>query len=66
MFDFLIGLGVLGVIIGVLIIVFVPLILTIIVGINLANYFGFTGFAWWTFVILFYLIVGCILSKSSK
>ena len=66
MFDFLLGLGIIGVILLILILLLVPFIITVLVGIGFANFFGFTGFTWWAFVILFYLLVGTILTKCSK
>lgn len=51
-----------GVILFVLIcIILLPVILTLIVGMAFANYFGFTGLTWWAFMILFYLIVSAII-----
>lgn len=57
----LLNLGILGIILLIIIVVFLPLILTIIVGVAFANMLGFTGIYWWAFVILFYLVVGSIL-----
>lgn len=57
----LLNLGIIGVILLIIIALFLPLILTIIVGVAFANQLGFTGIYWWAFVILFYLIVSAIL-----
>ena len=53
--------GALGILLVIVLLVFLPLILTIIVGIAFANMFGFTGITWWAFIILFYLIICTIL-----
>lgn len=66
MFDFLIGLGVIGLILSIVIILILPFIFTVVVGVALANLLGFTGFTWWAFVILFYLVIGSILGAYSK
>lgn len=61
MLGLLEGLGILGIILLIILILLIPFIVTIIVGIGLANLLGFTGIFWWAFVILFYLIVAAIL-----
>lgn len=53
--ELLIGIGVIG------IILFIPLICTIILGTYFATRLGLTGLVWWAFVILFYLIIMGIL-----
>ena len=45
----------------IILIFLVPFIVTIIVGIGLANFMGFTGVFWWAFVILFYIVIASIL-----
>lgn len=66
MFDFLEGLGVIGVLLTIIILLFFPLVITVVVGIALANMLGFTGAVWWCFVILFYLVIGSILSSRAS
>lgn len=61
MLGLLEGAGILGVIIFIILLLFVPLIVTILVGIGFANLLGFTGIFWWAFVVLFYLIISTIL-----
>jgi len=61
--DFLLALGIMT--LSLIICIFSTLI-TIIVGISLANYLGLTGIVWWSFVILFWMIVTSILRYSSK
>lgn len=61
MLGLLEGLGIMGIILLVMLVLLVPFIVTIIVGIGIANWFGFTGIYWWAFVILFYIIIGAIL-----
>jgi len=61
--DFLLALGIMT--LSLIICIFSTLI-TIIVGIRLANYLGLTGIVWWSFVILFWMIVTSILRYNSK
>lgn len=56
------SMGLIGIIILLILILLIPFIVTILVGIGFANYFGFTGILWWSFVILFYLIISAILT----
>lgn len=63
MLDFLMGLGVIGLLVAILLI---PLVVTIIVGVAIANLLGFTGIVWWAFVILFYIVVSSIIGMSTK
>ena len=50
-----------NIILLIILIFLVPFIVTIIVGIGLANLMGFTGVFWWAFVILFYIVIASIL-----
>lgn len=59
--ELLLGLGLIGVILLLLIICFIPLICTIILGTYFATALGLTGIVWWAFVIIFYLIIAGIL-----
>lgn len=56
-----IGFGVSAIILALLIILLLPLICTIILGTYFATQLGLTGIVWWSFVILFYLIIAGIL-----
>lgn len=58
--------GIITLITFIILIILIPLIATIIIGITIANYLGLTGIVWWAFIILFYLIVSAILSKSNN
>lgn len=62
--DLLTGLGVIGVILLVILLLFLPLILTGIVGVAIANLLGFNGIVWWAFIILFYIVIGAITSRG--
>lgn len=62
----LLDLGIIGIVLLILIAIFLPLILTILVGIAFANMFGFIGIYWWSFVILFYIIICAILGALGK
>lgn len=55
--EILLGLGIIGFIILVLTVALLPLICTIIIGTWLATTLGLTGIVWWSFVILFYIIL---------
>ena len=59
--EILLGLGIIGLIIFVLIVALLPLVCTIIIGTWLATTLGLTGIIWWSFVILFYIILMGIL-----
>ena len=61
MLGLLENLGIMGIILLMILIFLVPFIVTIIVGIGLANLMGFTGVFWWAFVILFYIVIASIL-----
>lgn len=57
----LLELGMAGLFLFIILALLIPFIVTIIVGIGLANLLGFTGIFWWAFVILFYIIIMAIL-----
>lgn len=61
MFD---GLGIFAVLFFISILIFLPLFVTVVAGVCVANLLGFTGVTWWCFVILFYLVVTAIISKA--
>ena len=65
MLGLLEGLGFLTISIIILIILFIPLICTFILGTYFATRLGLTGLVWWAFVILFYLIIVGILGAIS-
>ena len=66
MFDFLIGLGAIGIILLIIILILLPFIATIIVGAAIANMLGFTGIVWWCFMIIFYLVTTAIIRSATK
>lgn len=53
--------GAMGFILLVILIIFIPLICTIILGITFANMLGLTGITWWAFIVIFYLVLMGIL-----
>lgn len=61
MLGFLGNLGIMGIVLLIILIFLIPFIVTIIVGVGLANLIGFTGIFWWAFVILFYIVIASIL-----
>lgn len=60
--ELLEGLGIMSALLFVVILLILPLVITIIVGVALANMLGFTGIVWWAFVILFYITITAILN----
>ena len=59
--EILLGLGIIGFVILVLVVALLPLICTIVIGTYIASSLGLTGIVWWSFVILFYIILMGIL-----
>lgn len=55
--ELLVGIGVIGIILFILILAILPFICTIVLGTYLATILGLTGIVWWSFVILFYLLI---------
>lgn len=55
--ELLIGIGVMGVILFILVLALLPFVCTIVLGTYLATTLGLTGIVWWSFVILFYLLI---------
>ena len=55
--EFLLGIGVIGLVLFICILILLPLLCTIILGTYFATVLGLTGLVWWAFVILFYLII---------
>lgn len=43
------------------VILIVPLILTAVIGVSLADYMGLERFEWWVVVVLFYLTISSLL-----
>ena len=58
--------GMIGLILLIILALLIPIFITIIVGIAFANKLGFTGITWWAFIILFYLVIGAILTYLGK
>lgn len=58
--------GIMGILIFILLVILIPFIATIILGIAIANMIGFTGWVWWSFLIVFYLFVSAVLSRLNK
>lgn len=55
--EIILGLGFIGFVLFVLIIALLPLICTLVLGTYIASSLGLTGIVWWSFVILFYIII---------
>lgn len=58
--------GIVSILILLMLVILLPIIATIIFGVYLANAMHLTGIVWWSFLILFYLIVMGIISLISK
>ena len=59
--ELLIGIGIMGIILFILVLALVPFVCTIVLGTYLATTLGLTGLVWWSFVIIFYLIIAGLL-----
>jgi len=55
--EVLTAIGVMGIILFILVLALLPFICTIVLGTYLATTLGLTGIVWWSFVILFYLLI---------
>ena len=64
--ELLLGVGVIGIILFILVLALLPLICTIILGTYLATALGLTGWVWWSFVILFYLVIAGLLGLMAR
>lgn len=64
--KFLISLGAIGVVGLIVLVLLIPLVATLVIGIYSANYFHLTGLVWWSYVILFYLVIMGLLSRINK
>ena len=58
--------GIFSILILLLIILILPLVLTVIVGVAFANMLGLSGIVWWSFVILFYIVIAGILGTVNN
>lgn len=59
--EVLTAIGVIGIILFILVLALLPFICTIILGTYLATTLGLTGWVWWSFVILFCIIIAGLL-----
>lgn len=64
--DWLETAGILGLIVLFVFILLIPLICTIVIGTYIATILGLTGLVWWSFVILFFIVVSAVLSMISR
>lgn len=62
--EIILGLGLIGFILFVLMIALLPLICTLVLGTYIASSLGLTGIVWWSFVILFYLVLMGLLGMA--
>lgn len=66
MSDWLEIIGVSGIIVIGIFIILLPLICTIVLGTYIATLLGLTGVVWWSFVILFWIILSGLISMISR
>lgn len=64
--ELLIGIGIMGIILFILVLVLLPFVCTIILGTYLATTLGLTGLVWWSFVIIFYLVIAGLLGLMAR
>lgn len=64
--ELLIGIGIMGIILFILVLALVPFVCTIILGTYLATTLGLTGLVWWSFVIIFYLVIAGLLGLIAR
>lgn len=64
--ELLIGIGIMGIILFILVLVLLPFVCTIILGTYLATTLGLTGLVWWSFVIIFYLVIEGLLGLIAR
>ena len=64
--ELLLGVGVIGIILFIFVLVLLPFICTIILGTYLATALGLTGWVWWSFVILFCLLIAGLLGLMAR
>lgn len=62
--EIILGLGLIGFMLFVLMIALLPLICTLVLGTYIASSLGLTGIVWWSFVILFYLVLMGLLGMA--
>ena len=58
--------GLLGLIMIILFIIFLPLICTIILGMYIAGVLNLSGITWWAFMIIFYIIIMGVIGKLTS
>lgn len=64
--NFLEGLGVIGLIIIILCLIFIPIIIGIVIAMAVADYFKVSGLLWWCIVAFVTLVILGILGKLSN
>ncbi len=58
--------GIVFVIFLICLAIIIPTIATIVIGMWIANLLGLSGIVWWSFIILFWIIVSSIISMLSR
>lgn len=58
--------GLVGLIMIILFIIFLPLICTIILGMYIAGVLNLSGITWWAFMIIFYIIIMSVIGKLTS
>ena len=65
-YDFIMGIGVLGIVLVFIFLICLPLICAVIVGTWAAGTLGLSGAVWWAFLGLFVLIILLIIGALSS
>ena len=58
--------GLVGLIMIILFIIFLPLICTIILGMYIAGVLNLSGITWWAFMMIFYIIIMGVIGKLTS
>lgn len=64
--ELLLGIGVIGIILFILVLALLPFVCTIVLGTYIATMLGLTGLVWWSFVIIFYLVIAGLLGLMAR
>lgn len=61
--NFIVDLGIAGLILLVFILILLPIIIALVLGIAIANFFAVSGITWWCLVIFMALIIYGVIYK---
>ena len=63
--DFLKGLGVIALIIGIILLICIPIIVGVVIAMAVANWLAVSGILWWAIVIFVAMVIWGILGALS-